>query len=176
MKKIENDVPKEKKELTFREGLEAACILFALNTEKKGVLHLIINAGFPDTFFSGEENIKFTHEWCAFIHAAVATALMQTAPNSILVAYLRQTKNLLQIQCSMDETKSEQFIDGPFAAYMAAMAQEAPKECPTLFFKRLCGKELKEMPQKCVQLIAQTMAMAMAEILDRLEHYSIASE
>lgn len=171
-----SQTPPEKKQLSFAEGVEAACILFALNTDTTGVLRLAISARLPEEFLYGEGQRHLLEEWTAFIHAVVTSGLMRTAPNSVLAAYLRQTKRLLQARGGMDEAQAEAFVDGPFAAYMEHMAQEKQKECPALFFRRLMDKGLPDIPEKSSAVIAGTMAMALAAVLDKLEQYDIAME
>ncbi|MDD6181195.1 MAG: serine/threonine protein kinase [Desulfovibrionaceae bacterium] len=165
-----------KKPLSFSQGVEAACILFALNTDTTGVLRLAIAAGMPEEYLYGEGQRRMLEEWTAFIHAVVTSGLMRNAPNSVLVAYLRQTKALLQARGGMNEAEADAFIDGPFAAYMEQIALEKQQECPRLFFQRLMHKDLPDVPAACAAAIAGTMAMALAAVLDKLEQYDIAME
>ena len=67
------------------------------------------------------------------------------APNTVFLAYLRQTRNLLTAAGSNGAPADEQaaeaavtaFVDGPFAQYMPLLAQEQQVRCPELFCQRL---------------------------------------
>lgn len=85
-----------KKQLSAAQGIEAACILFSINTDTEGVVRLAHSAQLPPVYLEGMGAICFCSEWRAFTHAVVTAGLMQYAPNSVLMGYLRQTGNLLQ--------------------------------------------------------------------------------
>ena len=85
-----------RKQLGAAQGIEAACILFQLNSKTADILRLAENAGLPSVFIHGLERTRLCAEWRAFVHAAVTAGLMQHAPNSVLVGYLRQTGHLLR--------------------------------------------------------------------------------
>lgn len=166
---------KEKKAVSLAQGVQAACILFALNTDKVGILKLAIAAGMNDVLQNPALQQQLLEEWNAFVHATVTTGLMQHAPNAALVEYLRQTKALLQESLHFDAARAERFVDESFAAYMDTLATEKQQQCPALFFQRLLHKDLHELPEKTCALIASTMAMTIATINDALEGYAIAT-
>lgn len=87
-------------------------------------------------------------EWLAFVHAVVTAGLMQHAPNSVLAGYLRETGNLLRAAETDAPAESNNaatagtlaqadFVDGPFAAYMALLGHGEQAGCPELFCRRL---------------------------------------
>ncbi|MDD4701073.1 MAG: serine/threonine protein kinase [Desulfovibrio sp.] len=84
-----------KKQLSAAQGIEAACILFSINTEAEGMVRLAHSVQLPPVYLEGTGAICFCSEWRAFTHAVVTAGLMQYAPNSVLMGYLRQTGNLL---------------------------------------------------------------------------------
>ena len=152
-----------KKQLSAAQGIEAACILFSINTDAEGMVRLAHSAQLPSVYLEGTGAICFCSEWRAFTHAVVTAGLMQYAPNSVLMGYLRQTGNLLQNAeaQSADQVKPvnqkapsasesasaektdglpsglEAFVDGPFAQYMPLLAQSEQSQCPELFCQRL---------------------------------------
>ncbi|MFT4301937.1 MAG: serine/threonine protein kinase [Desulfovibrio sp.] len=153
-----------KKQLSAAQGIEAACILFSINTDAEGMVRLAHSAQLPSLYLEGTGAICFCSEWRAFTHAVVTAGLMQYAPNSVLMGYLRQTGNLLQNAAQaqpLSQTKPvnqeplptsgsgsagkpdglpsglEAFVDGPFAQYMPLLAQSEQSQCPELFCQRL---------------------------------------
>jgi hypothetical protein len=166
---------KEKKVLSLAQGVQAACILFALNTEHAGIIKLAMAAGMDDVLQDQHLQAQLIEEWHAFVHATVTTGLMQHAPNAAVVEYLRQTKAMLQASMHFDAARAERFVDESFAVYMDTLATEKQKQCPALFFQRLLHKNLHELPEKTCALIASTMAMTIATISDTLEGYDIAT-
>ena len=139
---------KEKKPLSAAQGLQAAHILFELNTGAEEILRMAQRSGLPEVFWGGPLAPNLCEEWRAFVHAVVTAGLMQHAPNSVLVAYLRDTGSLLEqaeghSDAAPHADRLEDFVDGPFSAYMPLLAHERQKECPLLFFRRLHpGEEL----------------------------------
>ena len=153
-----------KKQLSAAQGIEAACILFSINTDAEGMVRLAHSAQLPSVYLEGTGAICFCSEWRAFTHAVVTAGLMQYAPNSVLMGYLRQTGNLLQNAAQTQSTGQPQpanqmlapalesgsaeksgdlpsgleaFVDGPFAQYMPLLAQSEQSQCPELFCQRL---------------------------------------
>lgn len=84
-----------RKTLSAAQGLEAACIVCSLNSKGTAILGMGRDAGLPENLLHGEGGARLCAEWRAFVHAATATALMQHAPNSVVLAYLRSTDSLL---------------------------------------------------------------------------------
>lgn len=84
-----------RKTLSAAQGLEAACIVCSLNSKGAAILGMGRDAGLPENLLHGEGGARLCAEWRAFVHAATATALMQHAPNSVVLAYLRSTDSLL---------------------------------------------------------------------------------
>lgn len=179
----------EKKPLPAARGVEAAHILFTLNTGTEDILRMAQRSGLPEIFWGGPLAPALCGEWRAFVHAAVTAGLMQHAPNSVLTAYLRDTGFLLeQAEGHADAvphtTRVEEFVDGPFSAYMELMAQERQKECPLLFFRRLGisgeGEASHLMDGDALARaqgrIAAVMAMLISAIQDKLDAYDIAAD
>ena len=192
-----------KKQLTAAQGIEAACILFAINTDVEGMVRLAHSAQLPSGYLDGPGAICFCSEWRAFTHAVVTAGLMQYAPNSVLMGYLRQTGNLLQhadqnqaAQHCQDAdrpeapgkstkdagTELEAFVDGPFAQYMPLLAQGQQSQCPELFCQRLAMEtarvrgEATPLDNQSMARLAAIMAMLISAVWDKLEHYEILAD
>ncbi|MBQ4566584.1 MAG: serine/threonine protein kinase [Desulfovibrio sp.] len=171
-----------KKQLDAAQGVEAACILFRLNSGQKALLRLAGEAGLPVTLLSLAEQTALHQEWLAFVHAVVTAGLMQHAPNSVLVGYLRETGHLLReaVQSTAAAPLTQQeFVDGPFAVQMALLGQGRQSECPALFCQRLQDiPQLREAAQdKRVEArLAALMALVISAIWDKLESYDILSD
>lgn len=173
-----------RRRLSATEGVQAACILFSLNTEQAAILRMAEGCGFPSDCLAGEAAQRLCAEWRAFVHAAVTAALMQHAPGEVVLTYLRQTHSLLS-DCPADAAARPQpaqlrtdelnaFVDGPFSAYMPLLAQGKPQACPALFCRR-AGLELSpEEGGLAVQArLAAVMALLISSLNDRLEAYDI---
>lgn len=191
-----------KKQLSAAQGVEAACILFALNTDAEGMVRLAHSALLPPAYLEGAGAIRFCAEWRAFTHAVITAGLMQHAPNSVLMAYLRQTGNLLrqasvpsgeeggqpaapqaaENQESADPEDLEAFVDGPFAGYMPLLAQGQQARCPELFCQRLASEtarakgEASPPDDQSKARLAAAMAMLVSAVWDKLEHYEILAD
>ena len=61
-----------KKQLNAVQGIEAACILFQLNSKTADILRLAENAGIPPLYWSGAAQARLCEEWRGFVHAVVA--------------------------------------------------------------------------------------------------------
>ena len=85
----------DRRRLSAAEGVQAARILFALNTETSAILRMLRQCGFPPALLQDGHAAVLCTEWRAFVHAAVTAALMQHAPVEVVLAYLRQTHQLL---------------------------------------------------------------------------------
>ena len=171
-----------KKQLSAAQGIEAACILFQLNSKTADILRLAENAGLPSAYAHGPEQARLCAEWRAFVHAVVTAGLMQHAPNSVLAGYLRETGNLLRAAETDAPAESNNaptagtlvqadFVDGPFAAYMAG--------CPELFCRRLAegaapGVTAEPAADARAQArLAAAMALVISAVWDKLEEYEI---
>lgn len=82
-----------KKQLSVARAVEAAGILFELNSGRQGVLAMAEQAGLSCASPDAEK--KLLREWYAFVHAAVLYGLMVQAPNIVVVEYLRGTQDIL---------------------------------------------------------------------------------
>lgn len=69
-----------KKQLSAIQGVEAACILFQLNSKTADILRLAENAGVPPVYRSDAEKGRLCAEWRAFVHAVVAAGLCSMRP------------------------------------------------------------------------------------------------
>ncbi|MBQ2761654.1 MAG: hypothetical protein IJE96_07030 [Mailhella sp.] len=162
-----------KRKLTLAQAVEAAGILFELNTEPKGALAIAARAGLP-CGTDGEKD-AFLWEWRAYVHAAVLYGLMVQAPNVVVVEYLRATQDMLR-RLGYSAEQATDFVDGAFRAYTDPMVRTQTQECPAVFFQRLLGKELADVPAATVALISAVMAMVMSATLDKLEQYEYGLE
>ena len=62
---------------------------------------MLRHCGFPAGLLQDGHAGTLCTEWRAFVHAAVTAALMQHAPVEVVLAYLRQTHQLLQGETSL---------------------------------------------------------------------------
>lgn len=173
-----------KKQISAVQGIEAACILFQLNSKTVDILRLAEHAGMPPRYWSGAEQARLCMEWRAFVHAAVAAGLMQHAPNSVLAGYLKETGSLLRAAaepgepalCAPDcEAVQDAFVDGPFAGYMSLFAQEQQARCPALFSARL-ARDSARLDACTRARLAAVMALVISAIWDKLEEYEILAD
>lgn len=155
-----------KRQISVAEAVQAASILYELNTKRDAILALATKAELKPA--GGEESLLY--EWHAFVHAAVLYGLMVQAPNIVVVEYLRATQTMLQSNgYSYDDALH--FVDDAFSAYVKPLLHTQTQECPTIFFRRLEGKEISDVPSFSVALISGVMAMLFATVLDKLEMY-----
>ncbi|WP_458399421.1 hypothetical protein [Mailhella sp.] len=162
-----------KRRLTLAQAVEAASILFELNTEPKAVLAIAARAGLPCA--TEEEQKAFLWEWRAYVHAAVLYGLMVQAPNVVVVEYLRVTQDMLH-RLGYGSEQATDFVDGAFRAYTDPMVRTQTQECPSVFFQRLLNKPMEEVPAQTVAMISAVMAMVMSATLDKLEQYEYGLE
>ena len=179
-----------KKQLSAAQGIQAACILFEINSKTADIINMASGAQMPQEYLSGPGAEMFCAEWRAFVHAVVTAALMQHAPNTVFLAYLRQTGNLLAAAGagvdSADEKAVESalnaFVDGPFAQYMPLLAQEQQAQCPDLFCQRLAVQAANLRGQAsppddhAKARLAAIMAMVISAVWDKLEQYDILAD
>ena len=176
-----------KKQLTAAQGMDAACILFELNSKREHIAEI------PEACLTEPGALPdFCAEWRAFVHATVTAGLMQHAPNTVLVGYLRRTGELLTATAKAEgaslhtqavpvtEDSLNAFVDGPFAAYMPLLAQEKQHQCPVLFCRRLGYDEdsriTPEILKKIQARLAAVMALVITAIWDKLDQYEIAAD
>ena len=162
-----------KRRLTLAQAVEAASILFELNTESKAALAIAARAGLPCA--TEEEQKAFLWEWRAYVHAAVLYGLMVQAPNVVVVEYLRVTQDMLH-RLGYGSEQAADFVDGAFRAYTDPMVRTQTQECPDVFFQRLLNKPMEEVPAQTVAMISAVMAMVMSATLDKLEQYEYGLE
>ena len=162
-----------KKKLDVATAVQAAGILFELNTGENGVLAMAQKAKLPCA--SGEEKKKLMLEWLAYVHAAVLYGLMVQAPNVVVVEYLRVTQSMLQ-KLGYSPKEAEDFVDGAFRAYVDPMVRTKTQECPDVFFRRLLNRGVSEVPTETAAVVSGVMAMVMSAILDKLEQYEFGIE
>lgn len=157
-----------KKQLTVARAVEAAGILFELNSGRQGVLAMAERAELPHS--APDEEKKLLREWYAFIHAAVLYGLMVQAPNIVVVEYLRATQGMLAGK-GFTPDEATAFVDDAFRAYVDPLVRTRTEECPGVFFRRLLGKEVSEVPARQLAVVSGVMAMVLAAVLDKLEQY-----
>ena len=162
-----------KRRLTLAQAVEAASILFELNTEPRAALAIAARAGLPCA--TEEEQKAFLWEWRAYVHAAVLYGLMVQAPNVVVVEYLRVTQDMLH-RLGYGSEQAADFVDGAFRAYTDPMVRTQTQECPGVFFQRLLNKPMADVPAQTVAMISAVMAMVMSATLDKLEQYEYGLE
>ncbi len=164
------------KKLGKAQAVDAACILFSLNTEPDQVLKMIEQMekdGFAPLSISRE---LFCREWYGFVHATIVANLMVHAPNSVLVDYLRTTSALLKTR-NIPKDEAKNFVDTHFAPYMELVGKEEQKACPEQFFKAVCNiQSLDAVPPRALAFLSGTMALVMSAVTDKLEQYEILAE
>ncbi len=162
------------KNLSRSQGVEAACILFSLNTKRDQVQELASNIEESGLLVKDKE--LFCREWYGFVHAAIVAGLMVHAPNSVLVDYLRCTSALLK-EHGIAKSEAKNFVDTHFAPYMEMLGKEEQQKCPSQFFKAVFGAhDLQQVPPRALALVSATMAMLLSAITDKLEQYQILSD
>ena len=162
--------------LSSAQGVEAAAILFELNTEPAQLERLGTESGLLTTPDTPAQRELFLRQWYGFVHAAVVAGLMVHAPNIVVATYLHSTRYLLKARQQNDDM-CETFIDTVFSPYMDLLIRERQQECPALFFRQVCGLErVEDAPPRALAIISAAMAMTLGAIQDKLEHYDIQSE
>ena len=162
-----------KKKLTVARAVEAAGILFELNTKESGVLAMAQKAGLPCA--TAEEKSRLMLEWRAYVHAAVLYGLMVQAPNVVVVEYLRVTQDMLR-RLGYSPEEAGDFVDGAFRSYVDPMVRTQTQECPAVFFRRLMDRSVEEGPPATAAMVSAVMAMIMSAVLDKLEQYEFGLE
>lgn len=169
--------------LTSAQGVEAAAILFELNTEPKQVMRMLREADLLDACATdasaapAEDHAqRLCLHWYGFVHAAVVAGLMVHAPNVVTVSYLRSTRYLLKGR-SLSDAVCDSFVDTYFTPYMELLVLERLKECPARFFRLTLGLErMEDVPPRAAALVAGAMAMTLGAVFDKLERYDIQAE
>ena len=162
-----------KRKLTVAMAVQAAGILFELNTGESGVFAMAQKAGLPCT--TEEEKKKLMLEWRAYVHAAVLYGLMVQAPNVVVVEYLRVTQDMLG-KLGYTPEEAGDFVDGAFRAYVDPMVRTKTQECPSVFFRRLLDRDVADVPPTTAAMVSGVMAMVMSAVLDKLEQYEFGIE
>ena len=157
-----------KKKLTVARAVEAAGILFELNTRESGVMAMAQKAELPCG--TAEEKSRLMLEWRAYVHAAVLYGLMVQAPNVVVVEYLRVTQDMLR-RLGYSPEEAGDFVDGAFRSYVDPMVRTQTQECPAVFFRRLMDRSVEEVPPATAAMVSAVMAMIMSAVLDKLEQY-----
>ena len=144
-----------KKQLTAAQGMDAACILFELNSKREHIVNLAFGAEIPEACLTEPGALPdFCAEWRAFVHATVTAGLMQHAPNSVLVGYLRRTGELLA------------------ATAKAEGASLHTQAVPVSEDSRITPEILKKIQAR----LAAVMALVITAIWDKLDQYEIAAD
>ena len=147
----------EKKILSPEQAVQAACILFELNTREQDLLEMAQRAGVPCDDEASRRAL--TREWYGFVHAAVVYGLMAQASNQVMAEYLRSTRTLLSQMAGYTPEQIESFIDDTFSSYIRLMAQNQQKQCPSLFYQRLVGEgALETLPKERVAFLSGMIA------------------
>ncbi len=165
-----------KKKLQKNQAVDAACILFSLNTEPDQVLNMLEHMNKDGLHEYTIDPELFCLEWYGFVHAAIVAGLMVHAPNSVLVEYLRVTISLLKTR-NISEEQAHDFVDVHFSPYMELVGKEEQSACPQHFFSVLCHTErIEDIPPRALAFISGTMALVMSAVADKLEQYEILAD
>lgn len=160
----------DKKTLSCAQSVEAAVILFELNTRKDEIASMARHAQLPDDAASSQ---KIYTEWLAFTHAALVYALMHRAPAIVVAEYLRGTTQMLQTHAAVSPEGANSFIDKVFTPYMECLVQEKQKECPEIFIRRITGQDSTTANPGTLQVVSGVMAMGLCSIMDALGQYEM---
>ncbi len=164
------------RKLRKAQAVDAACILFSLNTEPDQILKMIEQMEKNDFAPQSLNRELFCREWYGFVHASIVAGLMVNAPNSVLVEYLRTTASLLNTR-NIPAEEAKNFVDIHFSPYMDLVGKEEQKSCPQHFFATVCGIEkLEDVPPRAAAFISGTMALVMSAVADKMEQYEILAD
>ncbi|MEG2173527.1 MAG: hypothetical protein RRY29_09765 [Desulfovibrionaceae bacterium] len=161
------------KTLSCVQSVEAAAILFELNTRKDEIAGMSVHAALPQ---NPETARTIYLEWLAFVHAAIVYALMHKAPAAVVALYLRGTTELLETYADVDTQNAHSFIDSVFTPYMECLVQERQKDCPTLFLRKVTGQDSPLACPASMRVVSGVMAMALCSIIDALGQYEMLAE
>lgn len=159
-----------KKRLSCTQSVEAAAILFELNTKKDEINRMAAHAQFPADAASAA---KIYLEWLAFMHAAIAYSLMHHAPAVVVAEYLRGTRHMLQTYAPAAHHDADSFVDKVFTPYVECLVQERQKDCPVLFIQRIIGQDTADLPPLTLRVLSGVMAMALCSVMDALSQYEM---
>lgn len=154
------------KTLSCQQSIEAAAALFLLNTEEKGVQSIMEQLPLTE---AGIQTECFLLEWYAFVHACVVYALMEHAPASVVVGYVRQTHDMLENKNIVEEKEQQKFVDEVFTGYLKPLTEKQAQLCPHVFLAH-CG--LKEN-WGGLPLLSISMALVLAATIDTMEQYTM---
>lgn len=160
----------DKKILSCAQSVEAATLLFEINTKRNEIATMAQHAGLPQDAATAQCTYV---EWLAFTHAAIVYSLMHRAPAAVVAAYLRSTTTLLQHHAPAEVPDVQHFVDSIFSPYMECLAQERQKDCPALFMQRVCNMSIHEAPASMVRVLSGVMAMALCSLLDAISQYDM---
>lgn len=160
----------DKKQLSCAQSVEAAVILFELNTKKDEIARMAEHAQLPD---DAARSFKIYIEWLAFMHAAIAYTLMHRAPAIVAAEYLRGTRQMLQTYAPAEQQNADTFVDKIFTPYVECLVQERQKDCPVLFIQRITGQEETTVNPATLRVVSGVMAMALCSVMDALSPYEM---
>lgn len=160
----------DKKPLSCAQSVEAAAILFELNTRKDEIAGMAAHAQLPTDAAS---SLNVYIEWLAFMHAAIVYTLMHHAPAVVVAEYLRGTRQMLQTYAPTDQHDADRFVDKVFTPYVECLVQERQKDCPTLFIQRITGQDETKVNPATLRVLSGVMAMALCSVMDALSQYDM---
>ena len=164
----------EKKILSPEQAVQAACILFELNTREQDLLEMAPRAGVP----CGDDASRRPSPANGTLRSR-RRGIRPDGPGlqSVMAEYLRSTRTLLSQMAGYTPEQIESFIDDTFSSYIRLMAQNQQKQCPSLFYQRLVGEgALETLPKERVAFLSGMMAITMCAILDKLGQYEFGVE
>ena len=148
-------------------------LLFELNSGRQGVLAMRSRPGCPAHLPMREK--KLLREWYAFVHAAVLYGLMVQAPEyrrgGIPAWHAGHSGGL-----GFTPDEATTLLWTTPSRLCGPSVRTRTEECPGIFFRRLSGKEVSEVPPRQVAVISGVMAMILAAVLDKLEQYEFLTQ
>lgn len=166
-----------KKQLSAIQGVEAACILFQLNSKTADILRLAENAGVPPVYRSDAEKGRLCAEWRAFVHAVVAARAYAACAQQCAGRLLEGNRRVAARGGGARRarpfpqrfpSRAGRLCGRPFAAHMALFAQEQYAHCPALFCERLVHGS-SPLDARTQARLAAVMALVISAIWTNLK-------
>ncbi len=137
--------PMPRKQLGAAQGIEAAHILFQLNSKTADILRLAENAGLPSVFIHGSERVQFAPNGGPLSMPWPQPDSYSTRPTAYWwaicvrpgICCARRKRTCRTVGTSRRSHRAQaDFVDGPFAFCMALLGHGEQLSCPALFCRR----------------------------------------
>lgn len=152
------------KKITCAQSVEIAMLLYEENINQAEITNMIKIANIS---LSQDMLPLVFSEWKAFVHAAIVYSLMHHAPAVVACEYIKNIKALMGRHDNLEDENS--FIDNTFSAYMKCFVEDAAKECPQIFIKKILNININDCSLQTVKVVSGVMALTISNILDKIE-------